>query len=212
MNVQKIKLIAACAMALTLSTASAAASAERPAVTLRVLNEAHVPINTLLETQKEAARILSFSGIDLVWLTCGADSGNWTSGKPCSTALKPNEFWLHVTTQKPSAAPQDPLGFTNFHMGSERGEAGVYYPAALKMAERSRTNLFQILAAATVHEVGHLILGPKSHSPLGVMCPGFGDEQLLMISQRWLRFTPDQAKHVQSEVRRRASEWDYGTH
>ena len=37
----------------------------------------------------------------------------------------------------------------------------------------------QILAAAAAHEIGHLLLGPGSHSPHGVMRPRLGRRELL---------------------------------
>jgi hypothetical protein len=72
------------------------------------------------------------------------------------------------------------------------------------LAHQATADLYQILAAAIAHEMGHLILGPKSHSAFGVMSPRFEEEQVRMIGHRWLRFTSAQNKLIQSEVRRRA--------
>ncbi len=210
MKIERTKHVLTCALAWTVLAGPVAARTPRPTITLRVINEARVPSSTLLEARTEAAMILGLSDIDLIWLTCDAVPGNWARGNPCSTQLKPNEFWLYVTNQRPPRAPLDLLGFTDFQRGPERGEAGVYYPAALRLAEPPKADLFQILAAAIAHEVGHLILGAKSHSAYGVMSPGFGDQQLRMISHRWLRFTPEQSRLLQNEVRRR-SEWDYAS-
>jgi len=62
---------------------------------------------------------------------------------------------------------------------------------------------YQVLGAAIAHEIGHLFLGPNSHSPVGIMRAGWDEGDLKRASQDNLTFTADQAKHIRTEVRHR---------
>jgi len=60
-----------------------------------------------------------------------------------------------------------------------------------------------ILGATLAHEIGHLLLGARSHFPSGVMCPHFGRAQLRMAARGELLFTSEQAGRIRAEVVRR---------
>jgi hypothetical protein len=60
-----------------------------------------------------------------------------------------------------------------------------------------------VLGAAIAHEIGHLFLGPNSHSPVGIMRGGWKQDDLLKASQARVTFTPDQAQRIRTEVRHR---------
>jgi hypothetical protein len=70
--------------------------------------------------------------------------------------------------------------------------------ASLGIAEE-----YQVLGAAMAHEIGHLFLGPNSHSPVGIMRAGWKEQDLLEASQARLTFTPDQSRRILTEVRQR---------
>ena len=56
---------------------------------------------------------------------------------------------------------------------------------------------------AMAHEVGHLFLGPNSHSPVGIMSAGWKEDDLKQASQARLTFISSEAERVRIEVRRR---------
>jgi hypothetical protein len=72
-----------------------------------------------------------------------------------------------------------------------------------KLASLGIAEEYQVLAAAMAHEIGHLFLGPNSHSPVGIMRAGWKEEDLLEVSQARLTFTTDQAQRIRTEVRYR---------
>ena len=72
-----------------------------------------------------------------------------------------------------------------------------------KLASLGTAEEYQVLGAAIAHEIGHLFLGPNSHSPVGIMRAGWKEEDLLKVSQARLTFTPDQAQLIRTKVRAR---------
>jgi hypothetical protein len=70
-------------------------------------------------------------------------------------------------------------------------------------AKSLEVDVSYILGAALAHEIGHLLLGARSHVPRGVMCPRLGRQQLKMASRGELLFTPEQAARIRAEVAQR---------
>jgi hypothetical protein len=68
-------------------------------------------------------------------------------------------------------------------------EATVLYDRITQFARRYHINRGVMLGYTIAHELGHLLLPPKSHSAAGVMR---GVIDLRLASERQLRFTPEQ--------------------
>ena len=60
-----------------------------------------------------------------------------------------------------------------------------------------------MLGCAIAHEVGHLLLGPSSHSAGGIMCGEWGPKELQLALMGRLLFASQQAKLIRAEARRR---------
>lgn len=190
----KIQTVLALAVAML-----AAASPPAPAITLKVWNGAHLDEQTLLKTKKEAAAILGQAGIGLVWVNCVAGIADWTSKDPCLHE-SPGAFQVSITADKPPHTTPGMVGFTEVE-----GSAGVYYPTVVLRARYFFIDASKLLAAAIVHEVGHMILGANAHSSQGLMCALWGPEQFELIGAGKLEFSREQAKLLQREVKRRFS-------
>jgi hypothetical protein len=85
------------------------------------------------------------------------------------------------------------LGFAE----SGTREATVLYDHVKRFSRRYHVNRGVLLGNVIAHELGHLLLPPKSHSATGVMR---GTIDLQLASQRQLRFTPDQAAQIRSKL------------
>jgi len=186
----------------------ASANHSRPAITLRMVNEAGVDPRTISRAVGEAAAILDRSGVELVWLSCEAGWADPTSANPCRQETGLREFWFFIVAQKPRGNSTEMVGFTDWVEGSTHGLAGAYYPAAVQLARRDRNDCdtYQILGAAIAHEVGHLLLGPNAHSSLGVMQAVWNPAQVKQITTGALNFTPDQSQRLQDAIRVRKGE------
>jgi hypothetical protein len=72
-----------------------------------------------------------------------------------------------------------------------------------KLASLGIAEEYQVLGGAMAHEIGHLFLGPNSHSPVGIMRAGWKEEDLKRASQAGLMFTADEARRIRAEIRHR---------
>jgi hypothetical protein len=182
-----------------------------PSITLRVVNEAQVDARVLSEARKEATGILNRAGVGLTWLNC---AGHSADREPCERPRGRADFWFRLTSGRPAWTSRENLGFTE--LVGEDGSAGINYPAVLTLAEKLYGHTHGatpiaaftpgFLGAAIAHEIGHLILGAQAHHPEGVMRAEWGREQFDLTWLGGLNFARDQAKLLQSEVKRRLSE------
>jgi hypothetical protein len=178
----------------------------RPAITLRVVNEAGVEERILKPAEREATAILGRAEIDVQWLQCESGQAVWGSINPCQTSRGPAEFWLRIAAKRPKATTGDMLAFTELDAGTGDGLAGVYYPAVVEVATADRPEVAAILGATIVHEVGHLILGANAHSAHGVMNGHWGREQFQQIAIDEIGFSAEQARKMRDALAKRGGE------
>jgi hypothetical protein len=75
--------------------------------------------------------------------------------------------------------------------------ASVYYEYAERLA-KSDKEVPTILGCAIAHEVGHLLLGPSSHSGGGIMRGEWGPKELQLALMGRLLFASQQAKLIRA--------------
>ena len=82
-------------------------------------------------------------------------------------------------------------------------DGGTYATVFLNLAEEeaAEANLSRmlVLSYSAAHEVGHLLLGDRAHTPQGLMKADWEKDDFRAMSQNRFRFSPDQIK----ELRRR---------
>jgi hypothetical protein len=83
--------------------------------------------------------------------------------------------------------------------------ASVYYQGAAGLAhsDDAEFELPVILGCVIVHEIGHLLLGPYSHSSSGVMQAQWGRDQMRQVMMGRLLFTHEQSMRMREEVQTR---------
>jgi hypothetical protein len=79
--------------------------------------------------------------------------------------------------------------------------AGVFYPAARDLADKSGAGIHQVLGAAIAHEVCHLLIGER-HSPNGIMRARWRRQELELVSIGELHFSKDEAARMQEALAR----------
>ena len=57
-----------------------------------------------------------------------------------------------------------------------------------------------LLGHIIAHELGHLLLGPTSHSPKGIMCAVWRPKEMRNAAQGVLMFTPEQSKLLRAKL------------
>jgi len=186
---------------LAFSTLAAAREATSPSpiiVTLLVYNNAQAPVATLAQAELEAGRILGKAGVRAVWLDCFDRHSAADPQDLCHRAREPIDVVLRVLPgHGKNRFPDTLFGITFLPT-----LASVYYDYAVRLAN-SDDEVPTILGCAIAHEVGHLLLGPNSHSAGGIMHGEWGPKEFRLALMGGLLFTSQQSKVIQAEAQRR---------
>jgi hypothetical protein len=165
----------------------------RPAIIVRVFNEARLDAATLRRAERQAAKIFEDAGIQsLVETGTGPFSSYPVGGR---------EFLVRIVDRKPLSATPEMLGFVGVDQVSHVRFAAAYEPAVEKTAKGFACETDQVLGTVMVHEIGHLILGP-AHARGGIMHPRWGPLEFLLIKVGALEFTPEEAGRLRNEAGR----------
>ena len=78
----------------------------------------------------------------------------------------------------------------------------VFYDQAMQLHADWHVGLSDLLGNVMAHELGHLLLGPNSHSRAGVMRAHWQEEELQQLSRGNLRFTDEQAEQMLGKLNR----------
>ena len=187
---------------LAFSTLAAAREAKslNPMVTILVYNNAQAPEATLAEAELEAGRILGVAGVRAVWLDCLDRHSAADPQGACRKVRDPADVVVRVLPgQAHNRLPDTLVG-----IAFPPTLASVYYEYAARLAERE--NEIPIILGCTIaHEIGHLLLGPNSHSAGGIMQGEWGPKQFRLAPMGGLLFTSQQAKVIRAEMQRRMS-------
>jgi hypothetical protein len=171
-----------------------------PAIKILVYNIAQAPHAAVAQAETEAGRILGEAGLRAVWIDClDRHSADARTGL-CGKAREPVDVVLRFLPGQTRGGAQDNL----FGVAFLPTLASVYYEYAVRLAG-SDNEVPIILACAIAHEVGHLLLGPSSHSAGGIMLGEWGPKELQLALMGRLLFASQQAKLIQAEARRRMS-------
>jgi hypothetical protein len=150
-------------------------------LTVRVYNYAEVPSGTLVAAEAEAQRILKAAGVDAVWLDCLEPPGRLQSGanQDCAGTFGGTTVVLRIL---PSSAPaQATFSDTVFGFTWGTALASVFYSRVADFVHDLHgydSEVPVLLGDAITHELGHLLLGPASHSSTGIMCTHWDEKYL----------------------------------
>jgi hypothetical protein len=144
-------------------------------VPIRLINEAAVQPKLVTAAEREAAYILKSLCVDLDW-----------AAVPSTKALE-----MHITVAPLGPAiTKDSLGVTIFNaLDGNHGAVFLSRVRALQAPYASRIGLGRLLGCVLAHEIGHLLLSNRTHSPEGVMIAHFGEAEVFKAAQSRLTFT-----------------------
>ena len=139
-----------------------------------VCDLAQVPNLLMRAAQQVADEVYRDVGIELNWADNECQSSDGL-------------FGVNITTRDVAGivVSDQTIGFAE----SGTRHATVLYDRVKKFAQRYHIKCDVMLGYAIAHELGHLLLPPKSHSVRGVMRETI---DLQSASERQLRFTPEQ--------------------
>jgi hypothetical protein len=166
-----------------------------------VYDYTQVPSKVLTITEAQAGMIFRDAGLEVAWensIPPKDPSKARPTSPPASGAAVIDVRIIPHFEPIAGVLRYDSMGFAVPPDTATISLAWVQKLAQLAIAEE-----YQVLAVAMAHEIGHLFLGPNSHSAVGIMRAGWKEDDLLKASQARLTFTPDQAQRIRTEVRYR---------
>jgi len=161
-------------------------------LSVQVYNWANVPAGILQRGQAVAGRIFEEAGVELKWKECPCDTG-----EPTALSIRIIPTLFGSTT---SSFRSDHLGFA---AATEDGGvlASVFYDRIESLGKGG--DLSKLLGLATVHELGHLLLGSRAHTEDGIMRPRWTRQLLRQPHRDHFRFSAEQSE----TIRQRISKW-----
>jgi hypothetical protein len=170
-------------------------------ITIGVYDYAHAKSSLLLEAERTAAAILRKAGVETKWLSCPTDEAS-PRNPACATTTDPTHLTLRILPGSMSSrwrqASDDALGMALLGQELSR-DAWVLYDRVSGLAEQHEVTLAIVLGSVIAHEMGHLLLGEKSHSEAGLMRAHWSLKELLAAECGRLVFS-----HAEGERIRRA--------
>ena len=172
-----------------------------PTVSVRVLNYVEAAAATVAKAEREAGRILRDAGLKVVWLDCPVGQSTVEATDPCRQPLIPTDLLLRVLSDHSRRGIQ----YESFGFAVAPALASVYYEHAMSLATLNNAHYEVpiILGCVMAHEIGHLLLGPSSHSECGIMQGQWGRKQVRLIMCGSLHFTVEQSILIRAEVQMR---------
>jgi len=178
---------------------------------VRVFNYAQVTPEIWSLAQEVAARILYRTGIETHWLKCSLSSEGKLIPEVCEQPAEPSDLVLRLVPVSAATRAQFGDGTLGIAAQPEKGTPGtasVFYSRAVQLARGGAASVSVILGHAAAHEIGHLLLGSNSHSPLGLMRARWSRQDLQNATVGSLHLTPEQAEAVRARVLSRRTNQD----
>lgn len=165
------------------------AAAPNPSVTILMYNYSNASPVTITAAEREAGQLLGQAGVEVVWLDCRF--AVVSDAATCESLAEANCLRVRIL-----APPRRDFRGTVFGFAIHPLLASVYYEYAVRLAKKDNAEheIPLILGGIMAHEIGHLMLGPSSHSSAGIMQAKWTRKQMNEIATGHLVFTPDESR------------------
>ena len=164
-------------------------------------------LNDFAVTFAETAAILDDAGVGLTWVRCDVAFVQ-RDANPCLRPLAANELAIRFVRLPPHHAAQerdlitlgDSLVDTRLGVGAL---ATIYVNRVATLAGRCDVDVQTLLARATAHEIGHLLLGTTAHASSGLMRAAWSQAAIRRTAADDWAFTSRDARAIRESVRAR---------
>jgi len=180
-------------------------------IRLRMYTHARVPHEVIERGVTQAAQVFRAIGIETAWLHCPTSPDQAATNRTCAERLGPADFVIRILPRAMSKKYGLPKAVFGFSLPTRKGRLGrivnLFYSRVVDMAYYGsvgggfETAQAIILGHVLAYEIGHVLLGPGSHSESGIMSFPWGRKQLLDGSRRRLRFTEAEAATLRKRLR-----------
>jgi len=173
-------------------------------ISVRVYNYADVAGGILAKARSEAARVFQRSGIETQWVQCAVPGRELETNPNCKRRPGATDIQIRILPRKMAQKLMKhhrEFGLAFTAPGSGFGSnASIFYHRVEELSERRHTSKPLLLGHLIVHELGHLLLGSKSHSRSGIMHVPWDRTQVERASLGTLLFTEKQAARMRAQV------------
>lgn len=154
------------------------------AVVVQMSNIAEAPDAIVARAQAEVARLYRQIGVNVEWAPAGG-----CAPLVIRVVLIPSETGsLHQRVKSAMGAA--------VRVSEHTQVAYVFYRQVQQEADRYDVSTALLLACAIAHEVGHLLLPGRPHSPEGLMRAFWDRDDFCRANQGQLRFSAQQAMRI----------------
>ena len=170
-------------------------------ITVRVADSVGLSTGTRDELRASITGILGQAGITVDFIDC-LIGGAKTGAAGCGDPLGPSDFVLRIFPPR-LAMNSRQLGYAA--LTAKGGAYATVFLDPTRRAERvAGLTDGTLLGHAAAHEIGHLLLGPNSHSRTGIMRPFFGpSDEIRMAQGHPLLFSGGEAKRMRAAIEAR---------
>jgi hypothetical protein len=186
------------ALAVFLASVTANSKASTPQITINVYNDAALEESTLRKAQEEATSILKRAGIEAEWINCKGPTPE-QAPNACLLPMSQTHLAVSIVPFQMDGADSS-LGVAFLAENQPGVYADVFYPSIERLVRDYGTSRSLVLGNVMAHEIGHLLLGIRSHSPIGIMRPHWCYQELDQVGKGTLQFTPTQAHAMQARL------------
>ena len=171
-------------------------------ITISVHDYADVSTATLAKAEAEARRIFQQAGVQTTWLNCSPKLER-QEREPAGCSLADSTRLvlkiLHSAKNTRVGKDIDVLGTALLQENRANYYAYAYYDRIQQVTESHKVG-YGLLCAVLVQEIGHLLLQSNSHSPTGIMCARWSDEELRRISEGIMYFNPTDSGRMHARI------------
>ena len=175
------------------------ASEPSAAITIRVYRLAKVPASTLARAEAEAGKMFEQAGIEVSWFDCGRTDKSIKDQAICSEPADPTKPVLRILSRfrpEPGVIGET-IGFANISASI----ANISLDRASELMPYIAGPRSTVLGLVVAHEIGHLLLQMRGHSPVGIMHFPWSPKELGLANHNFLVFTAKEARAMRERMR-----------
>lgn len=188
----RVRAFGAAAVAALAVRAQPAAAERSPRVplTVEVTDLARVPADVMRDTKAAVEDAFRAAGVRIVWAR---------PAEATREGIRRLRLFVVRTSQTAPSGRAKSLSAVLGLSPTSGDWAYVFYDRVAEAVARGRGSVSVVLAHVVSHELGHLLLPPDSHAPVGIMRPTVDPDH-----GTWCRFTGHQARFIRAALTRGA--------
>lgn len=163
-------------------------------------NESAASPRILKLAESTATEILGHAVFPVTWWNVPSEAAH-QPGSVCESGTEPDEVRVRILWHRPKGEFSDNI----FGVATFPNTVTLYYELVNRVARSDNADHEKpiLLGALIAHEVGHLLLGPGSHSATGIMQPHWDQQQIRQAMMGRLAFSGDESVRIQKHAKER---------